>query len=429
MEFHIGSTLCNGRYRIEEKLGSGSYGDVYLVRHTALQVCRAAKIIDRQHPYRVAIREADVLKGLKHPAIPVIYDIEETNAYVVIIEEYVRGRTLQSYLFPKHTIEYRDVIRFSLELTSIVSYLHAHGIYHHDLKPENILIENGQVRLIDYGSAGFSSETETLRESMGTRGYAAPEQYATDLPGAEADIYSIGVVMLVMATGKRTQAALDGVQPAELRRIIRRCLSHAKRERYPSAQKLEQALRTLESESKNLSVPGILNLHFAGVLPHCGTTHCAITTAQVLARGHHHPLLMEHNDSNAFREIIRASNRIEFAGGIFTAEGLSYVPEYHGGAKPAIPCSYDRILHDDGVVGEDNIEQLLSGDIICLVCGASPQELTALSRLLGSGILPIDREPERFRILLNFANARRFKHAIRQYDIPNPIRVPYQVLG
>ncbi len=188
------------RYRIEELLGTGAFGEVYLAEHLNLKVNRALKCIKKcRDIYRTAVREADILKDLRHPAIPIIYDIEENEECVCIVEEYVEGSSLSSLLSDKGKLPVRNIIDITLDLCNAVEYLHDRKVFHRDIKPENIIYNGRSIKLLDYGSAVCANGKRA--PAMGTKWYAAPEVYTGSTSDAGGDIYSIGAVMLTAAAG------------------------------------------------------------------------------------------------------------------------------------------------------------------------------------------------------------------------------------
>ena len=196
-----------GRYRVEALLGRGAFGTVYLAEHINLKVFRAVKCIRKcQDIYGTAHREADVLKDLRHPAIPIIYDIEEDEECVYIVEEYVRGQSLKELISRKRLTNIKEVKKISLCLCEVMEYLHCKGIYHLDIKPDNIIVNDGNVRLLDYGNSTTDESLENIR--MGTKGYAPPEMYGRERISSASDIYSIGVLMLEMITGNKDKEAV-----------------------------------------------------------------------------------------------------------------------------------------------------------------------------------------------------------------------------
>lgn len=142
--------------------------------------------------------EADILVGLHHPAIPILYDLEEDEHSITIIEEYIKGQSLQDYLLYHKTISQITLFQIAIQLCSVVEYLHSYKPYpilYQDMKPNHIIVCGNQIKLIDYGIAIFLTNQGNIFQKYGTKGYAAPEQY-TDVPAdTRVDIYGVGKVL------------------------------------------------------------------------------------------------------------------------------------------------------------------------------------------------------------------------------------------
>lgn len=191
------------RYEIIRELSCSRHSKVYLVRHRILDVYRVAKIFSgNQYEADRLIKEAHLIKNLKHPHIPVIYDIEqnigEDNSSICIIEEYIDGKSLRQYVNDETgaggNLSVHEICRIGVELCCILEYLHGfngNGILHMDIKPDNIMLDiNGKVKLIDFdnavaGNAGVSVDS-------GSPLYAAPEQYSGEYAVTQSDVYSVG---------------------------------------------------------------------------------------------------------------------------------------------------------------------------------------------------------------------------------------------
>ncbi len=416
------------RYRIERLLGTGAFGEVYLAEHLNLKVTRALKCISKcRDIHRTAVREADILKNLRHPAIPIIYDIEENEECVCIIEEYAEGSSLSSLLSDKEKISVRQIITIALELCGAVEYLHERGILHRDLKPENIIYDGRGIKLLDYGSAMRSDDRGA--PAMGTKWYAAPEMYTGNTAGADSDIYSIGVIMLTAATGGKNIERLEDIRPQEFAAIVGKCLSHSRRERFGSVRELRNALLSIQ-KNKSVSDGVSLRIAFVGAYPHCGTTHCALIAAGVLARRGFAAVAKECNGSRDFIEIIRAAGRVVFDRGVYTADGISMIPDYCGCAASEYENRYDRIICDYGCIGGDGLEEIMRADYVCLVTGAKPYELKRageLSRELAGVFSEKLRTGTAGLItVINFAGRAGLGRFAADYGIINPVRVCYQ---
>ena len=142
------------------------------------------------------LSEANILAKLRHPGIPIVYDIEEDEAFYYIIEEYVEGESLEKLLW-NTSVSQEYMIQIGIQLCGIVSFLHSQKpfpVLHQDLKPSHIIVCGNQVKLIDFGIASYITSRGKNYQNYGTKGFAAPEQYGEYELHTVSDIYAIGAI-------------------------------------------------------------------------------------------------------------------------------------------------------------------------------------------------------------------------------------------
>lgn len=199
--------IHNG-YEVQEILGRGGLGQVYLVRCLEDSQCYALKVSDADELSAAILhREAHILSEMEHPAFPDVREIWEEDEHVYLVMTYIEGRTLSDIIEERlHSagrgFEADEVLPWMLQLAECLDYLAAQRIIYRDLKPSNVMIdENGKVYLVDFGSACYLGEDITVK-GMGTPGFASPEQYSHSCgPGSWTDIYSFGVLFHFLLTG------------------------------------------------------------------------------------------------------------------------------------------------------------------------------------------------------------------------------------
>ena len=187
-------------YEFVKKLFSSENTEVYVVRHRLLDEDRIMKVIRRGSGRRGSLhREAEILKRLRHPGIPVLYDYGEDDMSICLIEEYVRGLSLKEYFLHYPSISIHELSYIMYKLCDIIAFLHGQPVpvLYQDLKPEHIIIRDGEPVLIDYGISAFLDAEKTC-DIYGTAGYMAPEQLM-GRSGPGSDIYSLGVVARFLA--------------------------------------------------------------------------------------------------------------------------------------------------------------------------------------------------------------------------------------
>lgn len=257
--------LCN-KYEVIKPVAEGGMGTVYLVRDLHLNRLAAVKVSknpEQSEKRENARKEMQVLNRLSHPALPQIIDFFEENGNIYLVMEYVEGITLEQYLRKFTRVEADKAIRWAIELTEVLQYLHSINppIIYRDLKPANIMIQpDGKLKLIDFGAA-FVTNFGRNREHfvMGTPGYSAPEQWESGSAMKETDIYGLGAVLHEMLTGihpgqhgqeRKPVRDYDKSISPQIDSIIFRCTRKRASERYRSMEQLRKALLNYGKEGR-----------------------------------------------------------------------------------------------------------------------------------------------------------------------------------
>jgi eukaryotic-like serine/threonine-protein kinase len=213
-------TLFDGRYRIQRKLGAGGMADVYLAEDQELGRRVAIKILNGRHANDDQFierfrREAKNAAALNHPNIVSIYDRGEAEDTYYIAMEFLDGRTLKELIVSRGAAPVNVAIEYARQILSALRFAHRHGIVHRDIKPHNVLVDGeGRVKVTDFGiaRAGTSQMTET-GSIVGTAQYLSPEQAKGGEVDPRSDLYSLGVVLYELLTGK---TPFDGETPVEI---------------------------------------------------------------------------------------------------------------------------------------------------------------------------------------------------------------------
>lgn len=252
-------TLLNGRYRIIRPLGSGGMSTVYLAESLSLGNLWAVKVIDRSEKRFDLLAEPNILKRLHHPALPRIVDIAQDDRYLYIVEDYIQGVSLDQQLKVQRRFDEATVAGWGIQLCQVLTYLHTQRprpIIYRDLKPANLIVsQDNRVQLIDFGIAReYKAERQGDTAYMGTRGYAAPEQYGSGQTDPRTDIYALGMTLYHLLTGRSPSEppfAYDDVRRADARLsegiayVVARCVRSNPADRYQSAAQVEHDLRNL----------------------------------------------------------------------------------------------------------------------------------------------------------------------------------------
>jgi serine/threonine-protein kinase len=419
------------KYRIIKLLGQGGTAEVYLVEHIKLNSFRAIKHIAKHHPlYKLQLKEAQILKDLKHSCIPIVYDIEEDEDGSYIVEQYLEGATLREYVTDRNYLNEDIIIHFALQLCDLINYLHSvkRPVLYLDLKPDNIIVTDSTLKLIDFGSAMFRDEADSMAEIYGTVGFAAPELYGGDCLDERCDVYGIGMLLYFMVTGKALTSSAEKKEhidfiincPKKLKRIISRCLRYDPSQRYASVSGLEQHLSAIMKKKKYLIEQGSsIEIGIAGAQQRIGTTHMSFRLCSYFTWQNIECLYVEQNKS---RCLWQAGNRyfgLNKNQGIIKMNGIAMVSADH--AQMMDFSGYNVIVKDYGSLNKTNKEQFLQSRIKIIVLGAKDWELG-----FSEEALELVSEYKDVIFLFNFVDGRQYRQVIKSMVFRNCLRIPYE---
>ena len=283
----IGRTLSH--YHITAAIGAGGMGEVYRANDTKLGRDVALKVLSAQmahDPNRLARfqREARSVAALNHPHIVTIFSVEEAEGIHFLTMELVEGQSLER-LIPAGGLHVERIVEIASALADALTAAHEKGIVHRDLKPANVMLtDDGRVKVLDFGLAKdvradkSSDVTQTFAGQtamgvvMGTPTYMSPEQVASRVLDHRTDIFSLGVILYEMASGRRPFEGASSAElasailrdtprplsefradlPEELGMLIQRCLDKDPQDRFPSARDLRDALRGVTASAPSI---------------------------------------------------------------------------------------------------------------------------------------------------------------------------------
>ena len=209
MDKYIGKRL-DGRYEIHELIGVGGMANVYRCtdtiddREVAIKILKD-EYLNNEEFIRRFKNESKAIAMLSHQNIVKVYDVSFGDMIQYIVMEYIDGITLKEYIDQQGIIEWKDTIHLTIQVLRALQHAHECGIVHRDIKPQNImLLQDGTIKVTDFGIARFSDKsTRTMTEqAIGSVHYIAPEQAKGDITDGKTDIYSVGVMLYEMLTGK-----------------------------------------------------------------------------------------------------------------------------------------------------------------------------------------------------------------------------------
>lgn len=262
-ENFVGKRL-DGRYEIRELIGVGGMAVVYKAYDNVDDRIVAVKILKEEFLANEEFRrrfknESKAIAVLSHPNIVKVHDVSFGDVIQYIVMEHISGITLKDYIQQQGVISWKDALHFASQVLKALQHAHEKGIVHRDIKPQNImLLANGTVKVTDFGIARFSrSEQKTITDkAIGSVHYISPEQARGDFTDGKADIYSVGVLLYEMTTGRVPFQAdsavsvaimqlqneptkptlLNSLIPTGLEEIILKAMQKNPQNRYSSAQ-------------------------------------------------------------------------------------------------------------------------------------------------------------------------------------------------
>ena len=219
MDRFIGQML-DDRYEILEVLGTGGMAVVYKAKCHRLNRMVAIKILRDENRQDDDFRrrfhaEGQAVGMLSHPNIVSVYDVSSANGVDYIVMELVEGITLKQYMERKGVLNWKETLHFATQIAKALDHAHSRGLVHRDIKPHNVMVlKNGSVRVTDFGIARIMNKTNTLtKEALGSVHYISPEQAKGGRVDHSSDLYSLGVVMYEMITGR---PPYDGESPVSV---------------------------------------------------------------------------------------------------------------------------------------------------------------------------------------------------------------------
>ena len=256
--------LIGDRYEILEKIGTGGMSDVYKAKCHKLNRFVAVKILKQEfsentnfvHKFRV---EAQAAAGLMHPNIVNVYDVGEENNIYYIVMELVEGITLKKYIEKKARLSVKEAISIAIQISMGIEAAHNNRIIHRDIKPQNIIISReGKVKVTDFGIAKAATSNTITSNVMGSVHYTSPEQARGGYSDEKSDIYSLGITLFEMLTGRvpfngetTVAIAIKHIQeempsprdyvpeiPVSVEQIVFKCTQKSPDRRYPNMAEL-----------------------------------------------------------------------------------------------------------------------------------------------------------------------------------------------
>lgn len=390
--------IIGGKYRIISVLGNGGTSVVYLAENLALKNLWAVKELSKSSPwFSVEINEITMLKDLNHPMLPRIADVFDDCDFYYIIMDYISGVNLISYMGEKGKASEKTLIKWARSLLEVFDYLHGRNpaVIFRDLKPSNLILdENNNIRLIDFGTARTNSkDKEGDTVYLGTRGYAAPEQYGSGQSDQRTDLYNLGMTLLHLASGIHPNGIETGrygdvLKKAGLSKLmvlfIQRLIEQSPEKRPQSSR---QALELLERAATSRTLLGFNSkdnrdslfrgtIAVASVLPSEDTTSFCIMLASFFCHQGKSACVAELNSSENFdrlKKMFDLFEELEYIDGlVFRSRGVTFCQNISDSSQIS-KKGVDVLVYDIGLMKSGNsIKDFNRADLKIILCPYAP---------------------------------------------------------
>lgn len=350
-----------GKYLVIDIIGEGGTGSIFLVKHIGMEVFRTVKSIKKSYTSSENFfYEVSILKNLRHPGIPIIYDIEENDDFFYIVEEYIEGVSLNKYLQEYPKLSNFKKIRLLNQICDIVNCLHTQSPYpivHLDIKPQNIIINplTETVYLVDFGSGNIINKENKRKNIYGTVGYTKSEQYESTEAKVILDMYSLAKIIYLV---------LENVTDNILVKMLDECINNNN-----CKIRALDLCQYFEKEEKSLCVSEKICIVGSG--KGVGTTHFALALTTELNRIKKPAVYINNNDYKCVQGILGERNIELENNGIARIKGSScrIWPAYD--EEPRADTGNNIQVIDMGIASHKSIQPFNN---IVLLCGGREWE-------------------------------------------------------
>lgn len=433
-----------GQYQILRLLGEGGTSQVYLAKNLKVGQLVAVKVLMKKNSTSHWLTEHQMLVELRHPAIPIIMDIEEDDQGYYIFEEYVEGKLLTQM---KQKIDEGTALDYMLQLCDVLHYLHtsfSKPIIYRDLKPNNIIVmNNGRLKLIDFGIAKKYDEGQTQDTVyLGTRGYASPEQFGYGISDERTDIYSLGVTMYYILTGinlvyQKERLDMQITLSKGLEGLLKQMANVLPDDRPGSIREVKEAvIRLMRGENTPLLFDQIQKqiqhiFIVTGLGPRVGTTHLSLMFAHNLQSLGVKTALLEWGPNQHLFELSRTKSVEQMTRQSFRLKGVDYFPyQYQVPYHLIQEGHYEALVIDGGLIKNWStglIESLSSIDLSDRSKGMKHIIVTTLQDWEMGELEEFfyDNPMKEAYYALNFMSERRFKEVAQDFQGFKLLHIPF----
>ena len=327
---------------------------MYLAYHVELEEYRAVKVVPKSiADYDTFRKEALFLKTLRHPGIPIVYDVEEDTGYSYLIEEYLEGESLYALVKRLGSLSVKTAVNLGIQICRIIQFMNSaeNPILYLDLQPKNLLVCNGVLRLTDFDHAQYASDAAAFGERYGTIGFAAPEQYNREKAVIQSDIYSLGMVILFMVshghivTDENHKLSEISSRYSSLYHVINKSLHHEWGLRYSSVTYLKQELQSIMNWGGGTDEKLSYIIQVAGDKAGIGTTHTVMCMAHFLKKKGINCVVADRSGSRRVMPAFVKEGLMD--DGSYIYKGIRIIPDYNN-AISVTGIKAEVILVDSG---------------------------------------------------------------------------------
>lgn len=425
--------IC-GKYLILECLHQNESNTVYLTEHQTLHTKRIIKQMKKQENFQLA--EVEILKELSHIHIPKIIDVLEDESFVYLIREYAEGKNMEEWLAGKEKVMEEELVSIAGQLADVLCYLHEgleKPIIYRDLKPENIIVDSHQnLFLVDFGIARYATperQKDTL--FLGTKAYAAPEQFGVLRSDEKSDIYAYGMTLYyLISRHKINTPPYKRLEPRnwkklyteELIDLIYRCGEPQREQRPDSFSEIIRQLKEMQQKTENPEPLPEQAAVYLGIRRGAGTSFVTCAHAIRAAADGAKTALLDWSESQQIAKLVYTSPEAQVKKDSFTLYNIDIFPNSKDKRLPLKWKEYERIFIDYGLLTDEKRK----------ILRAFPQQLHFVSAGAAWDMVDFDEVIFNEKLIdshfiINLAEENVLEKLRREYPETKLERFPYQI--
>lgn len=387
------SVLCE-KYTVLEQLYQTESNTVFLTEHISLKTKRIVKKMKKESNFQLP--EVDILKRLSHPNIPRIIDIEEDDEFLYLIREYAEGKTLEEWMEEKEKFQEAELLQIAEQLASAIRYLHEgfeNPIIYRDLKPENIILnEKGYLWLIDFGIARYNKpERKQDTEFLGTKAYAAPEQFGVFRSDEKSDIYAFGMTLYCLLSRHRITAlpykrveinTLYREYAEDFVKLIYECSEPNREQRPENFTEIANRLRRLRERHEENSIPENAKIYM-GLRRGAGTSFITYSHAFKEAQTGKKIAILDWSESQQMAKLSYTADSAEVKKDSLIVDGMEIFPRKEENNTIYSWKEYDRVYIDYGLLDSSKRKRVKDRkQDVKLICSGTTWDMADLDEMI-----------------------------------------------